>query len=83
MNQIKSFNIIAGLYSYYAKAFNEFAGLSPRHRPGSAASFEEMSQRWQTNGNAVIDSTGPRFEPQTYCSRADRITAWPLTDRDF
>ena len=34
-----------------------------------------MSQRWQAVGNTVSDLTGPRFEPQTFHSRDERVTA--------
>ena len=32
-----------------------------------------MSQRWRAVGNTVSDLTGPRFEPQTSCSRDKRV----------
>ena len=36
-----------------------------------------MSQRWRATGNTVYDLTGPRFEPQTFRSRDERVTARP------
>ena len=67
------------LYSlYYAKACNELAGpISASLRPGNAALFEEMLQRWRAVGNTVSDLTGPRFEPQTSRSRDECVTARP------
>ena len=67
------------LYSlYYAEAWNELAGpISASLRPGNAAPFEEMSQRWRAVGNTVSDLTGLRFEPQTSRSRDERVTARP------
>ena len=46
-------------------------------RPGKAASFEEMSQRWRAVGSTVSDLTGPRFEPQTSRFSNERVTARP------
>ena len=67
------------LYSLYcAEACNEFAGpISASLRPGNSALFEEMLQRWRVVGNTVSDLTGPKFEPQTYRSRNERVTARP------
>ena len=63
---------------YYAEACNEFVGpISASLRPGNTTSFEEMSQRWRAVGNTVSDLTGPRFEPQTSCSRDESVTARP------
>ena len=39
--------------------------------------FAEMSQRWRAVGNTVSDLTGPKFEPQTCGSGAERVTARP------
>ena len=63
------------LYSlYYAELCNEFAEpISVSLRPGNAAPFEEMSQRWRAVGNTVRLAS-PRFEPQTSRSRVDRVT---------
>ena len=36
-----------------------------------------MSQRWLVVGNSVSDLTGPRFKPQTFRSRNERVTARP------
>ena len=36
-----------------------------------------MLQRWQAVGNSVSDLTGLSFEPQTYRSRDERVTARP------
>ena len=63
---------------YYAESCNEFAGpISALLRPGNTVPFEEMSQQWQAIGNTVSDLTDPRFEPQTYRSREERVTARP------
>ena len=63
------------LYSlYYAEVCNEFArSVSASLRPGNTTPFE-MSRRWRAVGNTVSDLTGPRFEPQTSCSRDERVT---------
>ena len=48
--------------------------------PGNTALFEEMSQRWRAVGNTRSDLTGPRFEPQAFCSRDERDSRsniWP------
>ena len=50
-------------------------------RPGHAAYFKEILQRWRAIGNTVSDLTGPRFEPQTSSSRDDRVTAQPRPDK--
>ena len=42
---------------------------------GNTASFQEMLQRWQDVGNTVTDLTGPRFEPETSCSKNKRVAA--------
>ena len=39
--------------------------------------FQEMLQRWGAIGNTVYDLTDPRFEPQTFRSRHERVTARP------
>ena len=63
-----------------AEACNEVAGrISASLRPGNTAPFEEMSQRRRAVGNTV-HQTGLRFEPQTFRSRDERVTARP-TDR--
>ena len=49
-------------------------GIAP---VGKTAFFEEMSQQWQAIGKTVTNLTGPRFEPQTSCSRDKRVTARP------
>ena len=36
-----------------------------------------MLQRYQAVGNTASDLTGPRFEPQTFRSRDERVTARP------
>ena len=38
-----------------------------------------MSQRWRGVGNIVSDLIGQRFEPQTYRSKDERVTAQPTT----
>ena len=65
------------LYSlYFVGACDEFTGpISVLFRPGNTAPLEEMLQRWRAVGNTVSDLTGPRFEPQTSCSRDERVTA--------
>ena len=52
--------------------------MSALLRLGNAASFEKMSQLWQTVVNTVSDLTGPTFEPQAYHSRDERVTARPI-----
>ena len=60
----------------YAEACNELAGpISASLRQGNTAPFEKMSQWWRAVGNTVSDLTAPRFEPQTFRSRDERITA--------
>ena len=55
---------------------NKFAGpISASLRPGNTAPLEEMLQRWRVVGNTVSDLTGPRFEPQIFRSRDERVTA--------
>ena len=44
---------------------------------GNTGPFEEKSQRWRAIGNNVSDLTGPRFEPPTYRSIEERVTARP------
>ena len=57
---------------------NEFTGpISASLRPGNTAPFEEILQRWRAVGHFVSDLTGLRFEPQTSCSRDERVTARP------
>ena len=72
-------NQIFYLYSlYYAETRNEFVeSISASLHPGSTASFEEMLQRWRAVGNTVSNLVGPRFEPQTFHSRNERVTARP------
>ena len=43
----------------------------------NTALFEEMLQWWRVVGNFVSDLTGPRFEPQAFRSRDERVTARP------
>ena len=45
--------------------------------PGNTVPFQEMPQRWRVVGNTVSDLTGPRFEPQTYRSTDECVTARP------
>ena len=45
--------------------------------PGNIASFEEMSLQWRAVGNTVSNLTSLRFEPQTFRSRYQRVTARP------
>ena len=51
--------------------------MGPTLRPGNSAPFEKFLQRWQTVGNPESDSTGLRFEPQTFRSKYKRFTALP------
>ena len=44
--------------------------------PGNTAHFE-MLQRWRAVGNTVSDLTGPRFEPQIFRFKDERVTARP------
>ena len=63
LNQIKKSNLLL-CSLYYAEACNEFAGpTSASLRPGNAALFKEMLQRWRAVGNNVSDLTGARFTP--------------------
>ena len=43
----------------------------------NTAPFEEMSQRLRAIDNTVFALTGPRFEPLTYSSGDERVTARP------
>ena len=62
----------------YAEACNKFAEPIPTLLlPGNTAPFEKMSQRWRAVGNIVSDLTSPRFEPRTFRSRNERVTARP------
>ena len=45
---------------------------------GYAASVEEMLQRWRADGNTVSELISPRFEPQTFRSRDERVTVRPF-----
>ena len=64
---------------YYAQACYELAGpISASLRPGNTAPFEEMSQQWRAISNTLSDLTGPRYEPQTFRSRDERVTARPV-----
>ena len=68
-----------GSLMYNAEACNELAGpISGFLRLGNLAPFQEMSQWWRTFGNTVSDSIRPRFEPQTFRSRDERVTARPV-----
>ena len=49
---------------------------------GNTAPFEESLQRWRAISNTVQDLTGPRFEPLTFRSRDECVTARP-TGRFF
>ena len=44
-------------------------------RPDDTAPFEEISQRWRIVSNTVSDLTGPKFEPLTFRSSDERVTA--------
>ena len=68
---------------YYAEVCNKFAGpISASLCYGNAASFEEMSQRWQSGGNIVSNLTGPRFEALSFRFRDECVTVRP-TGRFF
>ena len=61
------------LYSlFYVEACNEFAVPA-----GNTAPFEERLQRQRAVGNIKYDLTDPRFEPHTYRSKDERVTARP------
>ena len=76
--QIKSF-IIYSLH--HAEACKEFAGLiSASLRQGNTAPFKEKSHQGRTVGSKVSDLIGPGFEPQTYRSRDERVTAQPTAE---
>ena len=63
---------------YYAEACNEFAGpIFTSLRPDNTAPFKEMSQRCRTVGDTMSDLTSQRFEPQTFRTRDERVTARP------
>ena len=63
---------------HHAEASNKCAGSnSASLRPGNTVPFKEMLQRWRAVGNTVSDLTGRRFEPQTFRSRDERVTARP------
>ena len=60
------------------KRVTSLRGPSPRHcTRATQPFFEEMLQRWRAVGYTVSDLTGPRFEPLTYRSRDERVTARP------
>ena len=46
--------------------------------PGNTVPFKSILQRWRAVDNTVSNLTGPRFEPQTFLSRNERITARPI-----
>ena len=59
-------------------------GPFPRHCAcRQMASSEGISQRWRAVGNTLFDLTGPRFEPQTSCSRDERVTARPTAAQKY
>ena len=41
----------------------------------STAPFEQMQQHWRAVDNLVSNLTGPRFEPQTFCSVVELVAA--------
>ena len=42
---------------------------------GNTASFNGMLPRWGAFCSTVFNSSGPRFESQTFCFRDERVTA--------
>ena len=44
---------------------------------GNTAPFKEKLQRWRADVNTMSDLIGSRFEPQTSCSKYERVTARP------
>ena len=55
---------------------NEFTEpISASLGPYNTFPFKEMSQRCRVFGNTVPDLTGPRFEPLTFRSRDEHVTA--------
>ena len=72
--QIKS-NFL--LYSLnYAEACNEFEGpILKSLRPGNTATFEENVTAVASRRQHFVNLIGPRFEPQTFCSRDEGVTA--------
>ena len=45
--------------------------------PSNTAHFEETWHRWRAVGKTVFDLTGLRFEPRTFRSADERLTARP------
>ena len=78
-NQIKSFFILAVI----RRSVQPVCGAHLRviAPVGNTAPFKEMLQRWRAVGNTVSVLTGPRFEPQTYRSRDECVTAQPTLPR--
>ena len=68
-NVFQKFNQIFHYTLYCDEACNELG-------PGNTAHFE-MLQRWRAVGNTVSDLTGPRFEPQIFRFKDERVTARP------
>ena len=60
---------------YYAAVLTSLRGLSLH--PGNTVPFEEMLQWWQAVGNLAFDLTVPRFEPLTFRSIDELVTARP------
>ena len=62
------------------KCVTSMQGPSPRHcaQATQLRSFEEKLQQWRAVGDTVFDLTVPRFEPQTYRSRDEHVTARPI-----
>ena len=79
--KLMNFEFKSNLPSYslnYAEACNELAGPTCASlSPGNSASFEEMLHLWQAFDNTVPNLTGLRFDPQTYRSGDERVTAGP------
>ena len=62
---------------YYAEASNEFAKPIFIHIIvlGNTAALKEKLQQWRAVGNTVSDLTGPRIQPQIFCSIDKCVTA--------
>ena len=49
---------------------------------GQLSFFRRNVARWRTVGNTVFDLTGPRFEPQTSCSRDEGVSPRPKQNKN-
>ena len=72
--KIKSFIILTVL----RQGCNKLArSISASLRSGTTSLFKGMLQRRRAVDNIVSDLTAPRFEPQTFRSRDERVTTQP------